>query len=57
MRSYVEIQNVIEQILQDTTPTYYDTTETGYGIEEGLKELARYAPNIVDVIFKIESRT
>lgn len=54
--SYVEIQDVIEQILQDTGATIYGTTETGVGIQEGLKELARYDPHIVDVIFKMESR-
>jgi len=56
-RSYAEIQDVVEQILQDTGATTYVTTETGYGIEEGLKELGRHDPHIVLVTFKIEART
>lgn len=54
--SYAEIQDIIEQILQDTGAATYDTTETGVAIQEGLKELARYDPHLVDVIFQIESR-
>jgi len=57
MRSYAQITSLILQILQDTTPSTYDSTETGYWIEEGLKELAQYDPHIVPIIFKIESRT
>jgi len=44
-------------MLQDTGAATYDSTETGYWIEESLKEFATYDPNIVNVIFKIESRT
>lgn len=55
--SYANIQDRAEQILQDTTPSIYDTTETGMWIEDSLKELSQYDPHIVDVIFKIESRT
>ncbi len=57
MRSYAEIQDLIEQMLQDTSNATYDTTELGYWIEESLKELATYVPHIVRVPFKIESRT
>lgn len=55
--SYVNIQDRAEQILQDTTPSTYDTTETGMWIEDSLKELSQYDPHIVEVLFKIESRT
>jgi len=57
MRTYAQIQDLCEQMLQDTGAATYDTTETGYWIEESLKELATYDPHIVPVIFKIESRT
>lgn len=56
MRTYAQITSLTLQMLQDTTPTIYDSTETGYWIEESLKEFATYDPHIVSVIFKIESR-
>jgi len=56
--SYADMLIKINQMLQDPTGTTYDdTTEVAYWIEESLKELATYDPHIVDVIFKIESRT
>ncbi len=57
MRTYAQIQDLCEQMLQDTGAATYDVTETGYWIEESLKEFATYEPHIVPVIFKIESRT
>ena len=56
-RTYAEMQNLIEQMLQDTGNSTFDTTELGYWIEESLKELANYKPHIVPVVFQIESRT
>jgi len=56
-RTYAQIQDLVEQMLQDTGAATYDTTETGYWIEESLKELAQYDPHIVEVVFQIESRT
>lgn len=56
-RTYAQIRDLCEQMLQDPDGAIYDTTETDYWIEESLKELAGYDPHIVDVIFKIESRT
>lgn len=56
-RTYAQIEDVVQQMLQDTTPSTYDTTETGYWIEECLKEFSHYIPHIVSVVFKIESRT
>ena len=56
-RTYAQITTLTLQMLQDTTPSTYDSTETGDWIEESLKEFATYDPHIVPVIFKIESRT
>lgn len=55
--TYVQIQDRIEQMLQDITNATYDTTELGYWIAEGLKELATYDPHIIPVTYKIEART
>lgn len=56
-RTYAQIEAFILQMLQDTAGGIYTTTETDYWIEDGLKEFSQYDPHIVDVIFKIESRT
>lgn len=56
-RSYAEIRILVNQMLQDTGRETYDTPELGYWIEDALKEFSPYDPHIVDVIFKIESRT
>jgi len=56
-RTYAQIQDLVEQMLQDTGATTYDTTETGYWIEESLKEFSTYIPHIVGVVFQLESRT
>lgn len=56
-RTYAKIEDVVQQMLQDTGATTYDTTETGYWIEEELKEFATYDPHIVPIVFQIESRT
>ncbi len=55
-RTYAELQNLIEQMIQDTGNSTYDTTELGYWIEEALKELATYKSHIVPVVFQVESR-
>lgn len=54
-RTYAQMTTLILQMLQDTAPATYDSTETGYWIEEELKSSV-YPPHIIDVIFKIESR-
>ena len=56
-RTYAEIQDLCEQMLQDTSNATYDTTELGYWIEESLKEFATYRPHLVSVVFQVESRT
>lgn len=58
-RTYAEITTLVLQMLQEntTTPVVYVAAETERWIEESLKELATYDPHIVDIIFKIESRT
>ena len=56
-RTYAQIEDVVQQMLQDTTLSTYDTTETGYWIEESLKEFSHYDPHLVPVLFQIESRT
>ena len=56
-RSYAEITTLILQMLQDTGAATYNSAETGYWIEESLKELAVYVPHIVRMPFKIEART
>jgi len=43
-------------MLQDPDAAIYDTTETGYWIEESLTELSQYDPHIVLVTFNIEGR-
>ena len=56
--AYADILVKILQMLQDTAGATYDkTTEVAYWIEESLKEFSTYDPHIVDVVFKIESRT
>lgn len=56
--TYLEVLTKALQMVQDTAGATYDkTTEMAYCIEESLKELANYDPHIVDIIFKIESRT
>ena len=56
--TYLEVLTKALQMVQDTAGATYDkTTEMAYWIEESLKELATYDPHIVEVIFKIESRT
>ena len=56
--TYLDVLTKTLQMLQDTAGATYDkTTEVAYWIEESLKEIATYDPHIVDVIFKIESRT
>lgn len=56
-RNHADLTSLILQMLQDTTPSIYDSTETAYWIIEGLTEIARYDPHIVEVPFKIESRS
>jgi len=53
-RTYAEITTLVLQMLQDTTPDIYAVAETGYAIEESLKEFSWYDPHIVPIVFKIE---
>ena len=55
--TYANIVDRVEQALQDTTNATYDATELGYWVEDKLAEFSTYRPHLVDVIFKIESRT
>ena len=56
-RTYAETTTLILQMLQDTGAATYDATETGFWIEESLKEFSQYDPHIVPIVFQIESRT
>lgn len=56
-RTYAQITTLVLQMLQDTTPDIYVAAETGYWIEESLKEVSYYDPHLVPVVFQIESRT
>lgn len=57
MQTYANLLDRCEQILQDTSNGTFDTTELGMWIEEALKEFSQYDPHIIEVIYKIESRT
>jgi len=57
MLSYANLTTRILQFLQDTGPTTYDATETGFAIENELKRLSRFAPLLIDIIYQVESRT
>ena len=55
--SYANILTRVLQWLQDTGAAIFASAETEYGIENELKHLSRYSPQIIDIIYKIESRT
>ena len=55
--NYVAVLAEILQFLQDTGASIFASAETEFGIENELKHLSRYSPQIIDVIYKIESRT
>ena len=57
MLSYAQVLAEILQFLQDSGAAIFATAETLYGIENELKTISRSSPQIVDVIYKIESRT
>ena len=48
-RSYAEIRDLCEQMLQDTGNATYDTTELDLWIEEGLKELTEWAETLMNL--------
>ena len=56
-RTYAEMRDLAEQIYQDTGNAVAGTVEWDYWIEEGLKKFSTYRPHLVDVIFKLESRS
>ena len=55
--SYANLTSRVLQFLQDTGAAIYDSTELGMWIEGGLKQLSRYSPVLLDVIYQVESRT
>ena len=55
--SYANILTEILQYLQDTGAAIFASAETQYGIENELKHLSRFSPQIIDVVYKLESRT
>ncbi len=57
MLSYANVLTEILQYLQDTGAAIFASAETQYGIENELKHLSRYSPQVIDVIYTIESRT
>ena len=57
MLTYHDMRDLIESLLQDSTNTTYSTPELDLLIDNAVKEFAKYAPNVIDIIFKIESRT
>ena len=54
--SYATFVTRLLGYLQDTGAATYDSTQTGYAIENELKRLSRYGPTILDVIYRVESR-
>jgi len=57
MLSYAQVLAEILQYLSDTGAAIFATAETQYGIENELKTISRYSPQLIDVIYKLESRT
>ena len=55
--SYANLLTRILQFLQDSGASIFASAETEFGIENELKHLSRYSPQIIDVIYTIESRT
>jgi len=55
--SYANVLAEVLQYLQDSGAAIFATAETQYGIENELKHMSKYSPLIIDVIYKIESRT
>jgi len=55
--SYANLLDEILLYLQDSGAAIFASTETQYGIENELKTISRYSPQIIDVIYKLESRT
>ncbi len=55
--SYSDVLAEVLLYLQDTGAAIFASAETQYGIENELKTISRYSPHIVDIMFKIESRT
>lgn len=56
-RTYAQLEDVYQQILQDTGAATYTTTMTNMWVEDALREIALYDPHIVETIYKVESRT
>jgi len=55
--SYADVLAETLQYLQDSGAAIFATADTQYGIENELKTISRYSPQIIDVIYTIESRT
>jgi len=56
MLSYANVLTRIKQLLQDPGGAIFETTETSYAIEDGLKYFSNYKPVFLDVLFQVESR-
>ena len=56
-QTFAEITTLVLQTLQDTGASTYDATETGFAIENGLREFSKREPHFVEIRFQIESRT
>ena len=55
-RAYSDLVDLIERKLQDTSNAEFTAAMINYQVEECLKEIGARQPNIVPVVFKIESR-
>ena len=56
MRTWSDLKTLIQTKLADTAGTIFLSADIDYHMEDCLKEYSDYVPNLVDVIFKIESR-
>lgn len=55
-RSYTAMTTLVTTKLQSAGTADYTVAEVDYQIEDALKEYGTYVPNIVPMVFKIESR-
>ncbi len=56
-RSYAAMTALVVQKLQSGGTADYSVAEVDYQIEETLKEFATYKPHVVEMVFKLETRT
>ena len=55
--SYANMTTQVLQTLRDTGATTYTATITDYAVKAELKRLSQYEPYLIDVMYKIESRS